>query len=77
MERGPGDWTDQGWVETALEQIAAQDWTLLVLHDVDGACADRLDEFLARVDAEIVQAFPPACVPITRGAVTGTLDGLL
>jgi len=73
----PGDWTDQGWVETALEQIAARDWTLLVLHDVDGACADRLDEFLARVDAEIVQAFPPACVPITRGAVTGTLDGLL
>jgi hypothetical protein len=29
------------------------------------------------VDVEIVQAFPPACVPITRGAVTGTLDGLL
>ena len=42
----PGDWTDPGWVETALAQIAAQDWTLLVLHDVDGACADRLDEFL-------------------------------
>ena len=32
----PGDWTDPGWVETALAQIAAQDWTLLVLHDVGG-----------------------------------------
>ncbi|MDA0170556.1 polysaccharide deacetylase family protein [Solirubrobacter taibaiensis] len=73
----PGDWTDPGWVETALAQIAAQDWTLLVLHDVDGACADRLDEFLSRVNADIVQGFPPACVPITRGAVTGSLDGLL
>jgi len=73
----PGDWTDPGWVETALAQIDAQDWTLLVLHDVDGACADRLDEFLTRVDAEIVQDFPPHCVPIRCGAVTGTLDGLL
>jgi peptidoglycan/xylan/chitin deacetylase (PgdA/CDA1 family) len=73
----PGDWTDPSWVETALAQIAAQDWTLLVLHDVVGACADRLDEFLTRVDAEIVQDFPPDCVPIRCGAVTGTLDGLL
>ena len=73
----PGDWTDPGWVETALAQIAAQDWTLLVLHDVDGACADRLDEFLTRADAEFVQDFPPDCVPIRRGAVTGTLDGLV
>jgi len=73
----PGDWTDSGWVETALAQITAQDWTLLVLHDVAGACADRLDEFLTRVDAEFVQDFPPDCVPIRRGAVTGTLDGLL
>jgi peptidoglycan/xylan/chitin deacetylase (PgdA/CDA1 family) len=73
----PGDWHDPGWVETALEQVAAHDWTLLVLHDVAGGCADRLDEFLARVDAELVQDFPPDCVPIRRGAVTGCLDGLL
>ncbi|MDA0181147.1 polysaccharide deacetylase family protein [Solirubrobacter phytolaccae] len=74
----PGDWRDpSGWVDTALAQIASQDWTLLVLHDVADACADRLDEFLSRVDAEIVQAFPPACVPIKRGAVRRSLDGLL
>ena len=43
----------------------------------NGACADRLDEFLGRVDAEIVQAFPPACVPIKRGAVRRSLDPFL
>ena len=70
----PGDWKDpEGWVETALEQVAAHDWTLLVLHDVAGACADRLDEFLSRVDAQIVQDFPPACMPIRRGAVRRSL----
>jgi peptidoglycan/xylan/chitin deacetylase (PgdA/CDA1 family) len=73
----PGDWHDEGWVETALAQIASQDWTLLVVHDVAGGCADRLEEFLSRVDAEIVQAFPPDCVPITRGAVTRPLDPYL
>ena len=65
----PGDWKDpDGWVETALRQVAQHDWTLLVLHDVAGAAAPRLDEFLDRVDAEFHQDFPPACVPIRRGA---------
>jgi hypothetical protein len=73
----PGDWETQAWVETALEDIAARDWTLLVLHDVSGACADRLDEFLTLVDASVRDDFPPACVPIVRGRVVGALDGLL
>jgi peptidoglycan/xylan/chitin deacetylase (PgdA/CDA1 family) len=73
----PGDWTDAGWVERALEQIAAREWTLLVLHDVAGACAERLDEFLDRVDADFRQDFPPGCVPITRGEITGSLAELV
>lgn len=74
----PGDWKDpDGWVDTALEQIQQHDWTLLVLHDVAGACADRLDELLERVDAELVQAYPPACVPIKRGAVRRPVDRYL
>ena len=74
----PGDWRDpDGWVETALRQVAAQDWTLLVLHDVPGAAAARLGEFLDRVEAEIVQELPPACVPIVRGRVTGSLAALM
>jgi len=73
----PGDWRSSSWVETALEDIATRDWTCLVLHDVAGACADRLDEFLSRVDAEVKQGFPGECVPIMRGRVMGPIDGLL
>jgi peptidoglycan/xylan/chitin deacetylase (PgdA/CDA1 family) len=73
----PGDWTDAGWVERALAQIAAQDWTLLVLHDVAGACAERLDEFLGRVEATFRQDFPPGCVPIRCGEITTSLEGLV
>jgi peptidoglycan-N-acetylglucosamine deacetylase len=73
----PGDWADAGWVERALEQIAAQDWTLLVLHDVAGACAERLDEFLASVEATFRQAFPPECVPIENGQIRISLEGLV
>ena len=66
----PGDWKDpEGWVETALRQVAARDWTLLVLHDVANAAADRLSEFLDHVDATVRQDFPPACVPIRAGEV--------
>jgi peptidoglycan/xylan/chitin deacetylase (PgdA/CDA1 family) len=74
----PGDWEDpDSWVERALEQCAALDWALLVLHDVRDAAAARLDDFLERVDADFRQDFPPACVPIRRGRVEGSLDGLV
>ena len=56
LELRPGRLADAVWVETALEDIATRDWTLLVLHDVAGACADRLDEFLTRVDATVSRA---------------------
>jgi peptidoglycan/xylan/chitin deacetylase (PgdA/CDA1 family) len=73
----PGDWESPAWVETALRDIASRDWTLLVLHDIAGAAADRLDEFLSRVDAAVRQDFPPACVPIAKGRVVGSLAGVL
>lgn len=73
----PGDWKSSSWVETALEDIATRPWTLLVLHDVAGGCADRLDEFLTRVSATVKQGYPGDCVPIARGRVLGTLAGLI
>jgi peptidoglycan/xylan/chitin deacetylase (PgdA/CDA1 family) len=74
----PGDWEDpEGWVDRALEQVAAHDWTLLVLHDVRDAAAARLEEFLDRVEATFRQDFPPACVPIRGGRITGSLKGVL
>ena len=73
----PGDWETSSWVETALADIASRDWTLLVLHDVAGACADRLDEFLSRVSARVRQDFPPDCVPVLRGRVVGSLTAAI
>jgi peptidoglycan-N-acetylglucosamine deacetylase len=73
----PGDWKDAGWVETALHQVAQRDWTLLVLHDVANAAADRLSEFLDRVEATVRQDFPPACVPIRAGRIEHDLQALL
>lgn len=75
----PRDWEDAGgWVERALRQIAERDWTLLVLHDVAGASAARLEEFLDRAEGVTFrQDFPPDCVPIRAGALERPLDGLL
>jgi peptidoglycan/xylan/chitin deacetylase (PgdA/CDA1 family) len=70
----PRDWEDaEGWVETALEQIAEHDWTVLVLHDVAGAAAARLEEFLDRASGVTFrQDFAPSCLPIVRGSRRST-----
>ncbi len=67
----PADWEAGGeWVERALEQTAAQAWSLVVLHDIPGGCVDDLERFLDALEArgdDIVQDFPPACLPIVAG----------
>jgi peptidoglycan/xylan/chitin deacetylase (PgdA/CDA1 family) len=77
----PRDWEDAtGWVDRALADIRAQDWTVLVIHDIPGGAMDQLGPFLDRVIAEgveIVQEFPDACVPIRRGALTAPIDHLI
>jgi peptidoglycan/xylan/chitin deacetylase (PgdA/CDA1 family) len=74
----PGDWKDpRGWVERALRECASRDWTLLVLHDVEGAAAERLEAFLDRADLHFRQDFPPGCVPIRRGVIERPLNGLI
>jgi hypothetical protein len=46
----PRDWADpEGWVGTALAQLARQHWTLMVLHDVRSGAMRHLDRFLAEV----------------------------
>jgi peptidoglycan-N-acetylglucosamine deacetylase len=66
----PGDWKDQdGWVEQALADVAARDWTVVVLHDVNQACLPRLAEFLERLESmkvEFQQDFPDD-VMVNRG----------
>jgi peptidoglycan/xylan/chitin deacetylase (PgdA/CDA1 family) len=77
----PRDWADPGgWPERALADLRAQPWTLLVLHDIPSGAMRALPDFLARAadaGAELRADFPPACVPILRGALVGSLDGLV
>ena len=76
----PGDWLDpQGWVETALADVDAQEWAVVVLHDIDGAAADRLEDFLVALQARSVefrQDFPAPCVHIDAGVPTARYGAL-
>ena len=69
----PGDWRDpDGWVERCVADVAAHDWTAVVLHDVIGGCLRRLPELLARLDhlgVEWRQDFPENVI-MTRGGKT-------
>ena len=75
----PRDWEDpRGWPERALADLRANEWTLLVLHDIPSGAMRALPDFLARArDAgvELTAELPPACVPILRGRVVGALEG--
>ena len=72
----PRDWENpDGWVDRALELCAAEEWPLVVLHDLQTRAMDRLEAFLDALAPEgtVVQDFPPSCVPIVRGEVVGDL----
>jgi peptidoglycan/xylan/chitin deacetylase (PgdA/CDA1 family) len=46
----PGDWKDPGgWVERCIAQIEAQDWSVVVLHDIERGCLQRLPELFQRL----------------------------
>lgn len=78
------DWcrTDGSWVDIALEQIMKQDWSLLVLHDIEQGGMDHLATFLDRV-AELgvacVDEMPEggAELPIVRGQLRQSVDYLI
>ena len=73
----PRDWNDpDGWVERALAQIAAQPWSLMVLHDLPTGAMRHLDRFLGTAGDRGVrfrQDFPSACLPIVAGRVVQPL----
>lgn len=77
----PRDWEAPAtWPEIALQQIAAQDWTLTVVHDVPTGAMKALPRFLdAALEAgvDIVQEFPPDCVPVLRGIVKRPLNDVV
>jgi peptidoglycan/xylan/chitin deacetylase (PgdA/CDA1 family) len=78
----PRDWAAPfgDWPPRALADIGHLDWTLLVLHDIRPELARTLPVFLDAVQGkgvEIVQDFPPDCVPMERGRLVGDVSGLV
>jgi peptidoglycan/xylan/chitin deacetylase (PgdA/CDA1 family) len=81
----PGDWRDaQGWLRNALTQCAQQDWSVVVLHDIENGCLADLPELLDRLADQGVtfeQAFPPSVVLTDAGQLVNldpgyVIDGL-
>ena len=76
----PRDWEDpDAWIDRALADVDANDWTVVVLHDLPTGAMTRLPRFLDELDtagAEIVQDFPDDCVPIRNGKVVTDLTRL-
>jgi peptidoglycan-N-acetylglucosamine deacetylase len=77
----PRDWQDpDGWVDRALDQIAAQPWSLMVLHDLPTGAMRHLGRFLELVaerGGRIRQDFPPDCMPMVDGELKFPIDGYL
>jgi peptidoglycan/xylan/chitin deacetylase (PgdA/CDA1 family) len=77
----PRDWVDPGgWAERALADCLAQEHAVVVLHDIQGACLERLDGFLeacAHERIELVTDLPPDVVPIRDGLAVGDLDAIV
>lgn len=77
----PRDWVDPtGWPERALADCITQEHAVIVLHDIQGACLDRLEDFLdacAREQVALVTELPPDVVPILDGNVVGDLDAIV
>lgn len=74
----PRDWEDaDGWVARAIEQTAAQPWSLMVLHDLPTGAMRHLDRFIGEAKARgarFRQEFPIECMPIVDGKIVSSLD---
>jgi peptidoglycan/xylan/chitin deacetylase (PgdA/CDA1 family) len=67
----PHDWDDQAhWVQRCLADVERQDWSVVVLHDIEDASLARLPELLDRLEewqVEFVQRFPEDVVLARAG----------
>src|SRR5262249_21152591 len=75
----PGDWRDpDGWVESCMAQVEAQDWSVVVLHDIERGCLPRLPGLLQRLSGIGVtyeQDFPKE-VTLTRAGQSISMSPL-
>jgi peptidoglycan/xylan/chitin deacetylase (PgdA/CDA1 family) len=73
----PGDWRDAaGWVETCMAQVLENEWSVVVLHDIEGGCLPHLPELLQRLNdlgAVHEQDFPESVI-LTRAGQTVSLS---
>jgi peptidoglycan-N-acetylglucosamine deacetylase len=73
----PGDWRDQeGWVDRCVADMSQRDWSVVVLHDVNGGCLPRLPELLDRLDrlaVEYRQDFPEDVIVTKCGELVSPL----
>jgi peptidoglycan/xylan/chitin deacetylase (PgdA/CDA1 family) len=74
----PRDWDDHdGWPGRAMAHCAAQDHTLVVLHDFVAPAMANLDRFIGTLADQgftFSQEFPDDCILIRRGIATRPLD---
>ena len=77
----PRDWENpDGWTEQALHDCAAQDWSVVVLHDLPTGAMAGLDSFLGSLvdqGCEFSQEFPLAVTPLRQGVVHDGLPALI
>ncbi len=63
-------------MEACLAAAAAEEWGVIVLHDIADACAARLPELIARLNEMGVlweQAFPDSVVLTRRGEIVSLI----
>jgi peptidoglycan/xylan/chitin deacetylase (PgdA/CDA1 family) len=77
----PRDWeADAAWVDRCLADVEAQDWTVVVAHDLPNGGMVYLPALLDRITAlgaEFVQSFPDDCVPVRRGIAQWDLSPIM
>lgn len=77
----PHDWDDpEGWVDTALADVDAQEHAVVVLHDLPTGAMAALPRFLdelERREVDVVQDFPASVVPIAGGSDAGLDEALV
>jgi peptidoglycan/xylan/chitin deacetylase (PgdA/CDA1 family) len=68
-----GDWKDEaGWVDRCVAQVLENEWSVVVLHDIEQGCLPRLPDLLSRLnklDVIYEQDFPESVV-LTRAGKT-------
>jgi peptidoglycan-N-acetylglucosamine deacetylase len=77
----PGDWKDpDGWVDRCIEQVASQEWSVVVLHDIQDGCLPRLPELLRRLgDMGVVfeQDYPEGITLTRSGQIASMLPSYI